>query len=190
MAGGDFISVHRRRNQDPEYDALTALNEQPPIERRHNCPVEDSEPQRIDSFKNPLGMAYLQGILARGLNLRTIFHSTQAREAQKLTGIELAAYQEMLRGFDELPGEARYTYHNANNTGSWPDSPCQNASFEDGPGLPGKSVWRVPSFLGERNVSVAYGRDPANAAYQWHPAWRSEAVGGAENVVLFGLTPR
>jgi hypothetical protein len=92
------------------------------------------------------GYPYLLGLSATGFGNRTVYHCSQARDAQVLTGHQLEGAKWFIRGGRTLP-RGRYDFQNANNTGAWPNSPVKSAAFVEGPATnTDKTVWRAWSF--------------------------------------------
>lgn len=93
-----------------------------------------------------LGYPYLLGLSATGFGNRTVYHCSQARDAQRLTGYQLEGAKWFIRGGRALP-RGRYDFENANNTGAWPNSPIKSAAFCEGPATnTDQTVWRAWSF--------------------------------------------
>lgn len=175
-----YSTVHLNRNKKPSYREACRIKELYDIRNKHNCGGCNNEPGRFDdpSLDEPDGMgherfSYLLGLLGSGWSFSSIAHGSQMRDCIVPSGIELNAFNAFLRGTHVIPRD-KYTWHNANNTGNWPNSPVKSGAFMEGPANNSdKALWRAYSFTGPRSFVVACGENPEkfNIEYQngWHP---------------------
>jgi len=145
----NVCDTHGARGNEPAWDNANHLFAELRV-IRNTYPWTSrlsGEPQRTDDNIMPASVfPYLLGVDGQGFNTWSTLHCSQARDCQMLTGSQLEDAKLFLRGGKILP-RGRYHYENADNTGSWPDSPVGNAAFVEGPASNGdKTVWRAHSF--------------------------------------------
>lgn len=190
-AGGTYNTVHLARTEPgwTWYHEACRMREQEFIQEKHGVPVSNDEPNRVEDTGDPRGFAFLMSCLAKGFGLATVFHSGQARDCQPLSGIQLEAFEEFVKGWTLLP-TARYRFKN----GTWGDSPVANASYVEGANaLPGKTLWRTPSFLSDQgDFTLAIGPDAPNGVIEWQNGYRPAEPGSRRyetgNIYLIRLT--
>lgn len=177
-----YSTVHLNRGKKPSYREANRVKEQQDIRNAHDCGACNNEPGRFDdaSLDESDGMghqrfAYLLGALCAAWGFMNVAHSSFARDIYVPTGPELDYFEAYLRGASVIP-RGRYTWYNANNTGSWPDSPVKTGAFAEGPANSNsKALWRAYSYIGDAGKFViANGAGPTsefNLEYQngYHP---------------------
>jgi hypothetical protein len=144
-SGGDAISSHLRRNHSPGgvpmpwYHEACRLTELGKIRDRYNKPVISGEPNRVENKDNPVGFAYLLGAISAGLGLGSVFHSSQARDAQELTGTQLEAAMAFVAGSRDFAAGGQFV------NGHWAESPVKGVKWYDPP--LGAKAWRIYTFI-------------------------------------------
>jgi hypothetical protein len=164
QSGGDCISSHLLRNVSPGgtpmpwYHEASRLTELLKIRDRHGKPVISGEPNRVEVKDNPVGFAFLLGGIAGGLGLGTVFHSSQARDAEKLSGIQLDAAKAFVLGYQKLSRQHLLGFIN----GHWAEAPVEDVKWYDPPR--GAQAWRVFTFVDGNNANmlITGSPDPAN----------------------------
>jgi hypothetical protein len=159
---GMLAMVHLNRDKKPEWKEVGRLNEPRTIAEFYNAAGVNNEMGRADdaSVERPNVYAYLAGILGTGMGLATVFHASQPRDCQPMTGRTLEAARHFIRGGRALP-RGRYHFEN----GHWSSSPVRAAAFVEGEGafvLPGQRIWRAQCFKLESNGQwflLVYGPD-------------------------------
>lgn len=155
--------VHLDRGKKPEWREVGRLNELRTMADHYNAAGVNNEMGRADheSVERPNVYAYLAGILGTGMGFATLFHASQPRDCQVMTGRTLEAARHFIRGGRALP-RGRYHFEN----GHWASSPVRAAAFVDGDPdasymLPGKRIWRAQCFQHEDGqwFLLVYGPD-------------------------------
>lgn len=109
---------------------------------------------------------FAAGVLSRGFELGTIFHSQAGLNAGPLGQVQTACAQAFVRGFRAIDArdQDRLTFNNA----GWPGSPVAAANFD--------RVTRCYSFIaGGRGFTVLVGLS-GDPAVQWGGSWFPESV--------------
>lgn len=148
---GNLADTHYDRGRWPFWiNVAHGANELRILANHYKKARLSGEPGRADHMDvggHQVGYGYLLGVSATGFGNRTVFHASQPRDCQVMTGSTLDAAKAFIRGGRILP-RGRYDFHNANNTNAWPNSPIKSAAFVDGPATNGdKTVWRAWSFF-------------------------------------------
>lgn len=138
--------VHLNRDKKPEWKEVGRLNELRTLAEVYNVPGVNNEMGRADheSVERPNVYAYLAGILGTGMGFATLFHASQPRDCQVMSGRTLEAARHFIRGGRALP-RGRYHFEN----GHWASSPVRAAAFVEGEGdfvIPGQRIWRAQCF--------------------------------------------
>lgn len=148
--GCDSVDTHLQRGPEPAWDnANHGFVELRLIARDYHRARRSAEPQRCEDGVLPVGVfPYLLGVLGQGHITWSTLHSGALRDVNRgeLVGQDLDDLRSFVRGGHALP-RGRYHYENANNTGSWPNSPVRSAAFVEGAATTNdKTVWRAQSF--------------------------------------------
>jgi hypothetical protein len=131
------------------------------------CPTERSDTNpagrcaRPKQRRNDPAFFFLLGVLSRGFEVGTVFHSEAGLQGVLLGPTQRACAEAFVAGWTSLPTTERLAFVNA----GWPNSPVSGADFDNG-------IVRAYSFVtGTRGWTVLVGvRGPP--AVRWGGGWR------------------
>jgi hypothetical protein len=179
-AGGRFNDAHLDRGRD-KWNQVRRLRELYAIAEVTRQPVMNGEMIGADERmggdtgmkqrRNDPDFFFAAGVLSRGFELGTVFHSQAGLMAQPFGPVQTECARAFVHGFTCIPTDARLTFGNA----GWPGSPVAAADFD--------ALTRAYSFIsGNQGWTVLLGmrREPHVA---WGGGWRPVGVVADTNSV-------
>jgi hypothetical protein len=168
-AGGRFSDAHLDRGRD-KWNQVRRLRELFAIAEVTRKPVMNGEMIGADERmggdtgtrqrRNDPDFFFAAGVLSRGFELSTVFHSQAGLMAEPLGPVQTECARAFVQGFTCIPTTDRLTFGNA----GWPGSPVKAADFD--------ALIRAYSFIaGDRGWTVLLGirGDPR---VEWGGGWR------------------
>jgi hypothetical protein len=164
--GGLFNDAHLDRGRDT-WNQVRRVREIAAISSSTGKPAMSGEPigaaeQAIaGKRRNDPEFFYTFGLLSRGFEVGTVFHSEAGLQGQRLGPVQRTCADAFVAGFHAIPTDARLSFVNA----GWPGSPVAGANFENG-------IVRAYSFISQdKGWTVLVGRT-GDARVMWGGGWR------------------
>lgn len=135
--GGLFNDAHLDRGRDT-YNQVRRVREIAAVSEATKKPAMSGEPIGADEEmggstgtkqrRNDPGFFYILGLLSRGFEVGTVFHSEAGLQGRLLGPVQRLCADAFVAGFHAIPTQDRLSFINA----GWQNSPVATANFETG----------------------------------------------------------